>query len=446
MVVSAVGIYLYYAMKDEMMHRGEAQLSGRVEYFRRLLAKDFPLSELSHNPSLLENMLGHEQDVLRFNVQGQPALINVNPSGLILPDIVPVADSQQISAKSIHYLNTPDGTPVMFAAAQVKMRDSRIVNVFAAHYMNGEARMLARFRLEILSSVVIAYLLIAGLGFVVIRRGLHPLRKMAEEAAGIDPTSLSTRLSINNAPLELQQLILSFNAMLDRLADGYQRLTQFSADLAHEIRTPVGALMGHCQVALYQVRTVNEYETLLANNMQELERISRMVENILFLARASHAHSVLTIVPLALASETQRVSDYFEGLAEERGIMLRCQGQGTLYADALLFQRALSNLVANAIHYGDAQSPVDVWVEHRNDNVLIHVDNQGAAIPLVKLDKLFDRFYRADASRSEGGHSNGLGLSIVRAIMALHQGQVTVQNMAIGKIRFTLHFPNVAIE
>jgi len=445
-VVSSVGFYLYYSTQKEIIRNGDFQVSGRVEYFRRLLAKDFPLSALSHNPSLFENMLGNERDILRFNLVGQSVLINVNPSGLILPNIVPVANDQPLLLENVHHLNAPDGTPVSIVSAIVKMKSGRSVEVVAGHFMTGEAKMLKEFRLKIISSVILAYVLIAGLSYIVLRRGLRPLRKMAEEAAGIDPTSLSTRLSTSNAPLELQQLILSFNAMLDRLADGYQRLTQFSADLAHEIRTPVGALMGHCQVALYQVRTVDEYETLLANNMQELERISRMVENILFLSRASHAHSVLTIVPLELASETQRVNDYFEGLAEERGITLRCQGQGTLYADALLFQRALSNLVANAVHYGDVQSLVDVLIEQRGGNVLIHVDNQGAAIPLEKLDKLFDRFYRADPSRSEGGHSNGLGLSIVRAIMALHQGQVSVQNLASGKIRFTLHFPNAVIK
>jgi two-component system heavy metal sensor histidine kinase CusS len=199
-------------------------------------------------------------------------------------------------------------------------------------------------------------------------------------------------------------------------------------------------------VALYQPRSTEEYETLLANNMEELERISRMVENILFLARASHAHSVLNITPLALSSETERVADYFEGLAEERDMRLVCQGSGTLYADAILFQRALSNLVANAIRYGDEGTEISVQVEQVAGNTLIHVDSQGEPIPAEKRSKLFDRFYRADASRSEGGSSNGLGLSIVQAIMALHQGSVSVSSLAQGKTRFTLQFPTTYQE
>ena len=441
LVVSSVGFYLYYAMEKEMVRRADFQVAGRVQYFRQLLGNSFPLTQLSQNPGLFENMLGNEKDILRFRLPGQPPLINVNPGHLMLPEVTAVPAGQNLTLKSVHHILAADDTPVRFAVANVEMKDGQTVEILAAHYMSGESRMLVAFRWEIIASVLLAYVLIAGLGYIVIRRGLRPLQKMAQEAAEIHPTSLSTRLSEEGAPQELQQLIHSFNEMLDRLADGYQRLNQFSADLAHEIRTPIGALMGHCQVALYQSRTTEEYETLLANNMGELERISRMVENILFLARASHARSVLTIAPLSMESETLRVVDYFEGLAEERGIRLHCQGEGVVFADALLFQRALSNLVANAINYGDENSEVQVSVEHNSDSSLVNVDNAGPAIPADKLDKLFDRFYRADPSRSEGGSSNGLGLSIVQAIMALHHGRVQVTSLASGKTRFTLLFP-----
>lgn len=441
LVVSAVGFYLYFSMEKEMVRRADYQVTGRVQYFRQLLGNDFPLSQLSHNPGLFENMLGNERDILRFRLTGEAPIINVNPGHIALPAVTPVPVGQPLSLESVHHLRADDDTPVRFAVADVRMKNGQTVEILAAHFMAPETRMLKAFRLEIVGAVLLAYALIAGLGYIVIRRGLRPLQKMALEAASIHPTSLSTRLSEEGAPQELQQLIHSFNDMLDRLAEGYQRLNQFSADLAHEIRTPIGALMGHCQVALYQTRSTEEYETLLANNMGELERISRMVENILFLARASHARSVLTIAPLSLETETLRVVDYFEGLAEERGISLRCHGEGVVFADALLFQRALSNLVANAINYGDENSEVEVSVEHQTSLSTVNVDNVGPRIPAEKIDKLFDRFYRADPSRSEGGSSNGLGLSIVQAIMALHRGEVSVRQLPCGKIRFTLAFP-----
>ncbi|MNH01258.1 Sensor protein CzcS precursor [compost metagenome] len=232
--------------------------------------------------------------------------------------------------------------------------------------------------------------------------------------------------------------------MLDRLNEGYQRLTQFSADLAHEIRTPVGALMGHCQVALYQARSVEEYETLLSNNMDELERISRMVENILFLARAGEGQAVLNYSRLDVAQELQRVADYFDGLAEERGITLCCEGAGVLRADAMLFQRALSNLVANAVRYSDENSRIWLRVNRQAGAMVVQVSNQGPPLAAAHLSKLFDRFYRADAARSAGNHASGLGLSIVRAIMTLHGGEAGVHctgEPPSACITFSLIFP-----
>ncbi|WP_413528338.1 heavy metal sensor histidine kinase [Rahnella inusitata] len=441
LVVSAVGVYLYYSLENELVRRADYQVSGRVQYFRHLLASEFPLSQLSHNPGLFENMLGNERDILTFRLSDEPPIINVNPSRLVLPPVAPVPDGQPLTLSTVHTLSAPDDTPVRFARAAVKIQDGRTVEITAAHFMTGEARMLQTFRWEITGAVLFAYLLIAALGYVVIRRGLRPLRHMALEATKIHPASLSTRLSSDNAPKELQQLIYSFNDMLERLAEGYQRLTQFSADLAHEIRTPVGALMGHCQVALYQPRSTEEYETLLANNMEELERISRMVENILFLARATDARSVLTITSIDVSAEMTRIQEYFEGLAEEREMTLHSAGEGVLYADAILFQRALSNLVANAVRYAHQGTPIVVRAEPYANGMDIHVISQGDPIPSEKLGKLFDRFYRADASRSEGGSSSGLGLSIVQAIMALHQGSVRVVSSAEGETRFTLTFP-----
>ncbi|MFS7222035.1 heavy metal sensor histidine kinase [Rahnella inusitata] len=441
LVVSAVGVYLYYSLEKELVRRADYQVSGRVQYFRHLLASEFPLSQLSHNPGLFENMLGNERDILTFRLSDEPPIINVNPSRLALPPVAPVPDGQPLTLSTVHTLSAPDDTPVRFARAAVKIQDGRTVEITAAHFMTGEARMLQTFRWEITGAVLFAYLLIAALGYVVIRRGLRPLRHMALEATKIHPASLSTRLSSDNAPQELQQLIFSFNDMLERLAEGYQRLTQFSADLAHEIRTPVGALMGHCQVALYQPRSTEEYETLLANNMEELERISRMVENILFLARATDARSVLTITSIDVSAEMTRIQEYFEGLAEEREMTLHSAGEGILYADAILFQRALSNLVANAVRYAHEGTPIVVRAEAHASGMDIHVISQGDPIPPEKLGKLFDRFYRADASRSEGGSSSGLGLSIVQAIMALHQGSVRVVSSAEGETRFTLTFP-----
>ncbi|UJR52792.1 heavy metal sensor histidine kinase [Dickeya zeae] len=447
LVVSLAGSYLYSALWQEMYRRSDLQVTGRVDYYRHLLGKNFTLPVLTSNTGLFENMLGSEQDVLLFSLPGRKPLISVNPAHISLPPLTPVAENSPLRVSSVQGGVTADGVPMRAIAAQVRLNDGQLLQIAAAHVMLNEQRMLEHYLWRVVGAVVAAFILIAALGYLVLRRGLSPLWRMAAQASAIAPNTLSTRVSDADAPQEVRQLIRAFNAMLDRLNEGYQRLTQFSADLAHEIRTPIGALMGHCQVALYQPRSVEEYETLLSDNIAELERLSRMVENILFLARASHEQPVLNRGPVDVEAELRRVADYFDMLADERGIELRYEGQATLLVDALLFQRALSNLVANAVRYAHADSPITLSASTSPEGIVIAVTNLGPLLPSEQLERLFDRFYRVDATRSASSDSSGLGLSIVRAIMTLHGGEVIARcdpvNQTTGRICFSLIFPEV---
>lgn len=445
LVVSLAGSYLYSALWQEMYRRSDLQVTGRVEYYRHLLSKNFTLPVLTHNTGLFENMLGSEQDVLLFSLPGQKPLISVNPGHILLPPLTPVAEDMPLQVSRVRGDITADGVPMRAIAAQVRLNDGQLLQISAAHVMLNEQRMLEHYLWRVVAAVLAAFIMIAVLGYLVLRRGLSPLWHMAAQASAIAPNTLSTRVSDADAPQEVRQLICAFNAMLDRLNEGYQRLTQFSADLAHEIRTPIGALLGHCQVALYQPRSVEEYETLLSGNIAELERLARMVENILFLARASHEQPVLNRVLVDAETELRRVVDYFDMLADERGIELRYEGNATLLVDALLFQRALSNLVANAVRYAIADSPVVLDASALPGSIVITVTNLAPVLPPEQLERLFDRFYRVDATRSASSDSSGLGLSIVRAIMTLHGGEVIARchpiNETTGRICFSLIFP-----
>ncbi|HEY0293874.1 MAG TPA: heavy metal sensor histidine kinase [Bordetella sp.] len=441
LVVSAAGVYLYASMRVTMIGRGDTGLVGRVERFRALLPDTLRLDELRARPVLFENMLGNEQDVLVFSPPGQPPVVNVNPLGEPLPQFAPVPIDQPLSLADVRDAPTREGGHMRVVAALARSADGTLLQIQAAHLLASETHMLARYRGQIAAAVLAAFLSIALLGYVTLRRALRPLRAMAVQASRITPASLDTRLSLADTPHELRQLTASFNAMLERLADGYRRLTQFSADLAHEIRTPIGALMGNFQVALYQRRAPEEYENLLATGLEELERISRLIENILFLARADDAQAALAYAELDLPAELGKVAEYFEGLAEERGIRIEYKARGTLRADPMLFRRALGNLVANAVRYADADSVVRLAASAEPGAVLVGVDNQGPPIPSERLGKLFDRFYQGDAARSAASDSSGLGLAIVRAIMTLHDGSAAAENTAGGRVRFTLRYP-----
>ena len=440
LTVAGAGWYLYESMKTSVLARSDNAVLGRLDHFRKLLHYDLTLDKLSSSPQIFQNMLGSEDDIFVIAEVGQPPVIQVNPLRATLPPLPEVAQDAVPTASDLRTGTAPSGIPLR-AASVLTTSGGREVKLTAAHIMVKEMAMLGEFRQRIYLAVGMAFLLTALLGFVLLRRGLRPLREMAAHATDISPARLHSRMSSDNTPIELQQLSDAYNAMLDRLAEGYQRLTQFSADLAHEIRTPVGSLMGHCQVALRQGRSADEYQALLASNLEELERISRIVESILFLARAEDTQAVVQRQPLQVHDELERVTEYFEGLAEERRIRLSIAGDATLHADPLLLRRALSNLVANAIRYADPHSEVQIDVASTATQCVINVENQGPALDPATLTHLFDRFYRGDASRQHNSDSNGLGLAIVAAIMQLHAGEASVSQPQPGRIRFALSFP-----
>jgi len=437
--VAGAGLYLYESMKQTVMERSDHAVLARLDHFRKLLRYDLTLDKLKGSPQLFENMLDSEEDIFIIGEPGKPPVISVNPMHAPLPQLPVVEQDRALSDSDLRSGMSLEGVPLRAASVQATS-DGTEVHLLAAHVMVKEMAMLSSFRQRIYAAVTLAFVITALLGYLLLRRGLRPLRRMAAHAADITPARLDRRLDSSDTPVEVHQLTEAFNAMLDRLSDGYQRLMQFSADLAHEIRTPIGSLMGHAQVALRQTRSVDEYQALLASNLEELERISRLVESILFLARADEAQAALERQPLNLEDELQRVAGYFEGLAEERQLTIQTLGRGTLNADPILLRRALSNLVANAIRYADVGSEILVRVIQRNRRWRIEVENQGPVLSDTTLNKLFDRFYRGDASRHQSSDSNGLGLAIVAAIMQLHGGEVSVAQPGPGRICFALVF------
>lgn len=312
LAVGGAGAFLYHSLERTVLERADYALLGRLAHFRSLLSADLSLETLGRSPQLFANMLGNEQDVFLIGTPGAKPVIASNPLQIALPELAVIPQTRRPTRADLREGQLADGTRWRAARVAVNTPEGP-VELTAAHVLRNEDATLADFRLGLLGAVTLAFLATAGLGYLLLRRGLAPLRRIARHAGGITPTRLAAPLELADAPRELQPLVENYNAMLARLADGYGRLVQFSADLAHEIRTPINALMGHTEVALRQVRSSEDYQTLLASNLEELERISRLVESILFLARADDAQAVLTPQPLQLDEELARIADYFEG-------------------------------------------------------------------------------------------------------------------------------------
>ena len=275
------------------------------------------------------------------------------------------------------------------------------------------------------------------------RRGLAPLRAMSDKVQAVSSHNFGERMPIETLPVEIADLAAKLNAMLERLQQDFHRITNFSTDIAHELRTPITNLLTQTDVVLTQQRTNEAYRDTLSSNAEELQRLARTISDMLFLAQTENGISLPSYEPLKLQDEITELLDFYDALAEEKGVNLQLTGDAIVRGDRLMVRRALSNLISNAMRYTPAAGSIAVSIARSEGDVLVAVENDGPEIPEEHLPHLFDRFYRADKSRTKlDTNSAGLGLSITQAIMRAHQGNVTVRSSQ-GKTRFTLRFPNM---
>lgn len=274
------------------------------------------------------------------------------------------------------------------------------------------------------ATLLVALFMIAALGWFVINRGLAPLSQMTELASKVSSENLGERLVLESLPEELRELAGVFNAMLDRLEASFQRLSQFSADLAHELRTPINTLLTQSQVALTKPRSIAEYQDILASNIEEFERLGRIISDMLFLAKADKGWLVPQTEGVQLASEAQRVIDYYQLLASERNVQITLKGDAQVHGDSVMLGRALANLLSNAVRHADSGSVIELRLKQTPVQVLIEVENQGKDISPEHWAHLFDRFYRVEKARSAEEGGVGLGLAITRSIVQAHGGNI----------------------
>ncbi len=447
LVLGAIGLYLYQSLEREIAGRDDTALAGRIERMRALVDDSASIDALRSRPQLYGNMLGNRDSVLwMIDARGQP-LIAVNPQQMPLPRLP--------ATRQLRLGDAVAGQPARLAWVDVEQGGRRFTLV-AGKMLAERDQILATYRMKLAIALALGAAISFALGWLISQRGLRPVRRLAERAAAIDVRSLHARLGAPHSELrELRGLSTALDQMLDRLAAGFAQLSRFSEDLAHEMRTPLGNLMGHTQQTLRQARSVQEYQELLASNQEEYERLARMIDSMLFLARSEQTDAAITREAIDLAALAAQLVDYFEGMAEERGVRFAVDVEATdsgaptasiapathlvLHADRALVQRAMANLLANALRYGAPDSTVTIAARRRGSSVDISVHNTGAPIAAHHLPHLFERFYRCDPARSKPGDSGGLGLAIVHSIMQLHGGSVGVVSDADGT-RVTLCF------
>jgi len=266
----------------------------------------------------------------------------------------------------------------------------------------------------------------AFIAVTVTKRGLRPLEEMTQSLERIGPTHLKERLAPAELPRELRPLAIAFDHMLKRLDDSFTRLSQFSADLAHELRTPVANMMGEAQVALTRERTAGEYRETLESTIGECERLSRIVDNLLFVARVDAARESIERKRFDARKAAEKIAAFYQTVADDRHVSISCTGDGYIYADPNLFERALGNLLDNALRFTPENGSIQISLSEHDADLEVAVSDNGCGIAPEHLPRVFDRFYRAESSRGSDGA--GLGLALVKSIVELHGGSATIHS------------------
>jgi len=326
---------------------------------------------------------------------------------------------------SLVALNEESGSqPYTLQVAQDRSSDERVERNFALLFI------------LVLSGSTLASAFIA---VIVTKRGLRPLREMTQSVARIGPTHLKERVTPAEWPRELKPLATAFDDMLKRLDDSFTRLSQFSADLAHELRTPIANMIGEAQVALTRDRTATEYRETIESTVGECERLSRIVDNLLFVARVDAAREPIARNRFDARGAVEKITAFYHALADDRHIAIGCSGEGQIYADPVLFERAVGNLVDNALRFTPENGSIQIALAEHDGDFELAVSDNGCGIAPEHLPRVFDRFYRAESSRGSDGA--GLGLALVKSIVDLHGGSASIHSEIGRGTTVTLTFP-----
>ena len=294
--------------------------------------------------------------------------------------------------------------------------------------------------IALISLAGVGIVLASVLGYWVARIGLRPLASLSLEAQKLTPPKLSGRLQLTPLPPELNQFVTSFNSTLERVEQAYSRLESFNADVAHELRSPLTNLIGQTQVALTRGRSAEHYFEVLQSNLEELERLRSIINDMLFLASADQGSKATELTRVSLAQEVATTLDYLDFILEDAQVQVVVSGDASAPIDKPHLRRALINLLHNAVQHTEPGQTIQVDIVTDAQQVSISVANPGIQIASEHLPRLFERFYRVDASRANSGANHGLGLDIVKAIALMHGGTVFV-NSQQGMNTFGISLP-----
>jgi len=398
-----------------------------------------PSHDLTRTKQRFDDILvGHHRPLLYISDASEKTLYSSPGSDLHLiplpsPDQLSQGGIQQWSDSKHHY---------RVLIQQVAGKSNASYTVIVAVAIDFHLHFLKNFHYTLWLMIICSIIIMGLMSWIAVRQGHRPLHSIVEQISQTSANKLNTRLDPDTVPTELIELAVTFNDLMQRIEEAFTQLSNFSADIAHELRTPVTNLMTQTQVALSQARDADEYKEILYSNVEEYERMAQMIGDMLFLAKADNGLNPPNTEDIDLENEIRNLFDYYEVWAEECHVSLTLDGEAHVQGDRLMLRRALSNLLSNAVRHTPANSSVVVKLSHVERDVVIAIQNPGTPIPAEHLPKLFDRFYRIDPSRQRSTEGAGLGLAIVKSIVEAHCGTIEATSDETGT-QFKISLPDI---
>jgi len=444
-ILSLTTGFLYWILENNIENADQRFLNDKIEVLKSISDETHPGFER------LKEEVQWEVEAYQFNryyarvlsSDGEILIETPNMLSILPVSIFSRTNDGMQSAGDTREWKSADGQQYILMSDQVAPsrggNGPRFVQV--ALNVSSQQQILAEYFHALLVVLGIAILFSAAAGAFVARKGMKPLAEITKTVKLISASKLQKRTQPDRWPSELTTLARAFDEMLDRLESSFKRLRQFSADLAHELRTPINNLMGETEVALSKTRSAEEYREVLESNLEEYNRLSMLIKNLLFLAETDNNRRKLSKTVLSGLNVLEDIAEFYDMLAAERNIRIQLHGQVDISADPSLFRRAISNILSNAIQYAPNDSTINITMFRNNGRTHIKITDQGPGIPTEHIPKLFDRFYRVDNSRSTKLGGTGLGLSIVKSIMDLHGGEITISSQTKEGTTVQLIFP-----
>jgi two-component system heavy metal sensor histidine kinase CusS len=443
LVLAATG-YLYWTSVTNLNREDDQLLGDRVRALRAVM-QNRPGDTAAIRQEVEEEWEAHERTRVHMRIRDEGGAVVVETPGMsqLLPATCFPASTAEPGTGAD--LDSANGRVFRVLAVDGADRSPRRspCTIQVAMDRSLEMELHAGYRRNLAVVLAAALVVCAAIGHQIARRGIRPIHQITDTARRIRPANLGERLTPDRLPAELLTLADTFNQMLDRLEESFVRLSRFSADLAHELRTPLYSLRGQVEVALNKSRTLEEYREVLGSNLEDCGRLAHMIDRLLFLARAENPETQVHKELCDVGAELATVCEFYRLSAAEAGVRLAVAVDHAVEADLdrPLFQRAVGNLVANAVAHTPPGGSVTLTATGDDRSTRVEVVDSGCGIPAADLPHVFDRFYRGDPSRSSKHGSVGLGLAIVRSIMDLHGGTAEMASEVGRGTRVTLTFP-----